>query len=75
MCWNWKGLVVLAVIGIVLFVFFPAKAWAVAPFLLFALCPISMFFAMRGMKEKGHTDNSCASCGHAHQAKHNETHS
>lgn len=34
------------------------------PFALFALCPISMFFAMRGMgKDKKDHDN-CASCEH-----------
>ncbi len=48
MCWNWKGLAVLIGIGVAFFILFPAKAWAIAPFLLFALCPLSMFFAMRG---------------------------
>ncbi len=66
MCWNWKGLVALIGIGIALFVFFPARAWAIAPFLLFALCPISMLFCMRGMKEKDHDQDDCASCQHDH---------
>lgn len=36
-----------------------------APFALFALCPISMFFAMRGTnKDQDHHDG-CTSCGHA----------
>lgn len=74
MCWNWKGLVVLIGIGIAFFVFLPSKAWAIAPFLLFALCPISMFFAMRGMKEKGHAQQSCASCEHDHRTTRDETH-
>lgn len=51
MCWNWKGLVVLVGIGIAFFVFFPSKALAFAPFLLFALCPLSMIFMMGGMKK------------------------
>ncbi len=75
MCWNWKGIATLIAIGAALFVFFPTQAWAIAPFLLFALCPISMFFAMRGMKEKGHENNSCASCDHIYQTERNEAYS
>lgn len=44
-----------------------------APFAIFALCPISMFFAMRGMnKDKDHHDG-CVLCGHQHEKQHPKT--
>lgn len=52
MCFNWKGIVAVAVLAAALFIFFPAQAWAMAPFLLFALCPLSMLFMMGSMKKK-----------------------
>jgi hypothetical protein len=38
----------------------PAIA-GLAPLALFALCPISMFFAMRGMSKGRHDNNNCSS--------------
>lgn len=35
-----------------------------APFALFALCPISIFFAMRGMNKDKENHDGCASCTH-----------
>lgn len=53
MCCNWKVLVVLAVVGVGLFfVLSPAQAFAAAPLLLFALCPLSMVVMMLTMKKK-----------------------
>lgn len=44
-----------------------------APFALFTLCPISMFFAMNAMnKNKDHPDN-CTSCGHQHEKQSQKT--
>ena len=57
---------VLAVIlggGFLVFPQFRPVIIGLAPFALFALCPISMFFAMRGMN-KGHDNHGCASCKH-----------
>ncbi len=45
----------LLVVGAIAFPQFRPAIISLAPFALFALCPLSMFFAMRGMKEKGHT--------------------
>jgi cbb3-type cytochrome oxidase subunit 3 len=53
MCFSWKTLVMLGVFGGGLFFFLsPAKALVAAPFLLFALCPLSMIFMMFKMKDK-----------------------
>ncbi len=53
MCCNWKVLAVLVVIGGGLFFFLsPAQAFAAAPLLLFALCPLSMVYMMYTMKKK-----------------------
>ncbi len=53
MCCNWKVLVVLVVVcGGLFFVLSPMQALAAAPLLLFALCPLSMFFMMFTMKKK-----------------------
>lgn len=43
-----------------------------APFALFALCPISMFFAMRGMDKGQHSHTSCASCEHKESHTHDK---
>ncbi len=53
MCYNWKILVALVAVGVVLFfVLSPAQALAVAPLLLLALCPLSMIFMATTMKKK-----------------------
>lgn len=66
---------VLAVIlggGFLIFPQFRPVIIGLAPFALFAACPISMFFAMRGMnKDRGDQDHhgGCASCAHEHKTK------
>ena len=49
MCWNWKVLGGLAVVGLGIYLVAPGVALAVAPFLLQAACPLSMLLMMRGM--------------------------
>lgn len=52
-CYNWKVLVALVVVGTgLLFVVSPAQAVAAAPLLLFALCPLSMVGMVFAMKKK-----------------------
>lgn len=66
------GLVLGAVliVGAIAFPQFRPAIIGLAPFALFALCPISMFFAMRGMN-KGQNNNhsGCASCAHEDHKK------
>jgi len=59
------GAVLVGALGIGFFVFPQARPAiaGLAPFALFALCPLAMFFGMRGMN-KGHHDHSCPSYDH-----------
>ncbi|MBB5161719.1 DUF2933 domain-containing protein [Mycobacterium sp. AZCC_0083] len=50
MCLNKKALIGLGVIAIGLVVLRPGWAVAALPFLILAICPLSMIFMMRGMK-------------------------
>lgn len=50
MCLNWKVLVGLAVLGIGIYAVAPDLAAAAFPFLLLAICPLSMVFMMKGMQ-------------------------
>ncbi len=54
----------LLVVGAIAFPQFRPVIISLAPFALFALCPISMFFAMRGMNKGDHDHNGCSSCDH-----------
>lgn len=68
MCMNWKVIAGLAVFAAGLFVFASPTASAVAfPFLLAAICPLSMVFMMRGMgqmkKEPQGTGTASAGAG------------
>lgn len=60
MCLSWKGLLAVVVIGAFLFFFLGSqKVLAYLPFLLLAICPLSMIFATRGMgKNRSNTDNN-----------------
>lgn len=60
------GAVLAGVLAIGFFAFPQARPAIVglAPFALFALCPVSMFFAMRGMNKGQDNHNSCSSCDH-----------
>ena len=49
MCLNWKVLVGLAVVGLIVLVIAPQFIWAALPILIIAACPLSMLFMMRGM--------------------------
>ena len=53
MCLNWKVLAGLAVLGAGIYAFTPDLAAAALPFLLLAICPLSMLFMMKGMQGDG----------------------
>ena len=63
-CLNWKVIAGVAVVAGGLFVFAPGLAAAALPFLVLAICPLSMFLMMGMMKGKGETGAAC-SMGHA----------
>jgi len=48
MCFNWKVVVGLAVVGLGIWAVAPNLLVAALPLLLVAACPLSMFFMMRG---------------------------
>ncbi|MGI9049514.1 MAG: DUF2933 domain-containing protein [Rubrobacteraceae bacterium] len=50
MCLNWKVLAGLAMLGIGIYAVAPELAAAALPFLLLAICPLSMVFMMKGMQ-------------------------
>lgn len=59
---------VIAVVGLLGFIFVPQLRVAIiglAPFALFALCPLGMLFGMAGMKN-GKQDERCSSCEQPH---------
>ncbi len=49
MCFNWKVVAGLAVVGLGIWAVAPNLLVAALPLLLVAACPLSMFFMMRGM--------------------------
>ena len=53
MCLNWKVLAGLVVVGVGIFVFAPNLAVAALPFLVLAICPLSMIFMMGAMNNMG----------------------
>lgn len=51
------------------FIAFPQLRTAIlglAPFALFALCPLGMLFGMKGMMGGEKKGETCSSCGHEH---------
>ncbi|MDP9383461.1 MAG: DUF2933 domain-containing protein [Chloroflexota bacterium] len=56
MCFNWKVIAGLAVVGLGIWAVAPGLAAAALPLLILAACPLSMLLMMRGM-QGGH----CAS--------------
>jgi len=60
------GAVLAIAIGVGFFAFPQARPAiaGLAPFALFAACPIAMLFAMRGMNKSHNNHNGCASCEH-----------
>ena len=50
MCFNWKVIGGLAVVGLGIWLLVPSVAAAALPLLLAAACPLSMLLMMRGMQ-------------------------
>lgn len=50
MCFNWKVIAGLAVVGLGTWAVAPGLAVAALPLLILAVCPISMLLMMRGMQ-------------------------
>ena len=65
MCFNWKVLVALALVGIGIWVVAPNAILKALPFLLLAACPLSMLAMMWGMK---HVMQSGPKTSHPSQA-------
>ncbi len=68
MCFNWKVLAFLGIVGAAVLVLAPGAALAFLPLLLLAACPLSMvamMFAMRGMH--GGKDNGEKVTGQSQQ--------
>ncbi len=55
MCLNWKVIAGVAAVGAGLLVFAPGLAAAALPFLVLAICPLSMVFMMGAMNGMGQT--------------------
>ena len=53
MCLNWKVLVGLVAVGAGIYAVAPNLTVAALPFLLLAICPLSMMFMMKGMQGDG----------------------
>lgn len=53
MCLNWKVLAGLVALGVGIYAVAPDLAVAALPFLLLAICPLSMMFMMKGMQGDG----------------------
>jgi hypothetical protein len=63
MCLNWKVLAGVAAVAVALFVYAPGFAFAALPFLVLAICPLSMIFMMRAMGNmNGDGDKSSSTC-------------
>lgn len=62
MCLNWKVMAGLAALGAGIFVFAPNLAAAALPFLVLAICPLSMIFMMGAMNNMGNSSQSGAAC-------------
>jgi hypothetical protein len=61
-CLNWKVIAGLAVGGAGIFAVAPDLALAALPFLILAICPLSMLFMMRAMQgNEGEGDEKAAS--------------
>lgn len=67
------GAIVAGILAVGFFAFpqFRPIIIGVAPFALFALCPLSMIFMMVGMN-KGQNQKGCQSCGQEHPHEHNK---
>lgn len=67
MCLNWKVITAVALVGVGLFAFAPGLALAALPFLIIAICPLSMLLmmgAMNGMASDSESgEEGCAMSG------------
>ncbi|MGH2376545.1 MAG: DUF2933 domain-containing protein [bacterium] len=76
-CLNWKVIGGLALVAVGLWVFAPSLVARALPLLLFAACPLSMLFMMRGMKGESQTGSqsgaSCHTPGQAEPVRRTET--
>ncbi len=60
MCINWKVVAGFVVIGLGIWAIAPNLVGAAVPLLLLAVCPLSMFFMMRGMGSMGSSKHMTA---------------
>jgi hypothetical protein len=63
MCLNWKVLLGLAAVALVVGVVAPQLLWSVLPALLVLACPLSMLFMIGRMRGGEQTNDHCAACG------------
>ena len=66
MCLNWKVITAVALVGVGLFVYAPGLALSALPFLVIAICPLSMLLmmgAMNGMGGDSKSGEGCAMSG------------
>ena len=70
MCLNWKVIAGLALVGVAFLVFAPGLAAAALPFLVLAICPISMVFMMKPMNgDMGSGSRSGQACAMSGQKR------
>lgn len=53
MCLDWRALLILAGIGVGIWIFAPGLVLKALPFLVLAVCPLSMFLLMGAMGKMG----------------------
>jgi hypothetical protein len=63
MCLNWKVLLGLAAVALLVSVLAPQLLWSALPVLLVLACPLSMLFMMGRMRGGEQTNGHCAACG------------
>ena len=68
MCINWKALVGLGAVALGLFAFAPKLAAAALPYLVLAICPLSMLLRVGGMQAMNRKDDTNVS-SEAHLAR------
>jgi hypothetical protein len=63
MCLNWKVLLGLAAVAVLVSVLAPQLLWSALPVLLVLACPLSMLFMMGRMRSGEQTNGHCAAGG------------
>lgn len=69
MCLNWKVIAGVAALGVGFFVFAPGLAAAALPFLVLAICPLSMILMMGAMNNTGKDGQAGAACAMSNSQK------